>query len=127
MINKNIKYPNKKLTELIIGLAFDTYNELGAGFPERIYHNLLKEKLSEKKINFKSENYCAIKNEKITLGGFRIDIVVENKVIVELKSRNQIFNKDISQVLYYLKVKNIQVGLILCFGKNGVKIKRLIK
>ena len=87
----------------------------------------MKEKLKEKKINFKFEDYCAIKRNNITLGGFRVDIIIEDKVVVELKLRNQIFKKDISQLLYYLKVKDIQTGLILCFGDSGVKIKRLIK
>ena len=60
------------------------------------------------------------------IGSFFVDFVVEDKVVIELKARGDIFQKDIAQILAYMKEKSIKVGIILLFGKTGVKIKRLI-
>jgi len=119
------KYPHSKVTEKIIGLAFELFKELGAGYSEKVYQKGLEEKFKKHKLNYRKELNCSLLVEGKKIGGFRVDFLVED-VVVELKARGAVISKDISQVLTYLKVHNIKVGLLLIFTKNGVKIKRLI-
>lgn len=120
------KYPNSDITEKIIGLAFELFKELGSGYSEKIYQNGLEEKFKKNRTKYLRECHCSILVEGKRIGGFRVDFLVENSVVVELKARGAIIGKDISQVLTYLKVHNIKVGLLLLFTKNGVKVKRLV-
>lgn len=123
---KENKYPETELTRKIIGLAFSVYNKLGPGYPEKIYQQALASDFTESGLSFKKENYCRIIYNGLRIGYFYVDFVVEDKVVVELKARGDIYQKDIAQVLAYLKEKTIKVGIILFFGKSGIKIKRLV-
>ena len=115
-----------KLTRKIIGIAFEIYNQVGAGYPEKVYQNAFEIKLNDANLKYSKENYCKIELEGKRIGGFRLDFLVENKVIIETKARDEVYKKDISQILTYLKVKNIKVGLLILFAKSGVKIKRYV-
>lgn len=119
------KYPHSETTEKIIGLAFELFKELGAGYSEKVYQKGLEEKFKKHKLSYQKELNCSLLVEGKKIGGFRVDFLVEN-IVVELKARGAVIGKDISQVLTYLKVHNIKIGLLLIFTKNGVKIKRLI-
>ena len=123
---EDIKYPESELTKKIIGLAFDLFNEIGGGFPEKVYQNGLAEKFIESEMNFKRENYCAISLNNKRIGHFFVDFIVENKIVLEIKARNELFRRDTSQTINYLKLKNYKVGLVLLFGDKKVNIKRLI-
>jgi len=120
------KYPEAKLSNKLIGLTFEAYNSIGSGFEEKIYQNVYEELLIRNKIDYERELYCNLIVFDKKVGRYRLDFLVKNRIIVELKCRNEIYPKDISQVINYLKVKNIKIGLIFKFGKNGVEIKRLI-
>lgn len=115
-----------KLTEQVIGVAFKTFNILGAGFSERIYQNLFSELLIEEKILFVREKWTKLIVHDKNIGGHKVDFLIKNQLVVEIKCRNEIYSKDIAQVINYLKVNRIKIGLILCFTKNGVKVKRII-
>ena len=119
-------YPEVSLTEKIIKSAFEVFNELGYGLPEKVYQRALAEVLQEKGLSFSREKYGLIKFRNVRIGKYSLDFLVENKVAVELKVRNDIYETDVKQLLTYIKSENLQVGLILAFTKDGVKIKRLI-
>lgn len=114
------------LTERIIACCFTVHNELGPGFPERIYHNAIKIAIKEDGLKFESEKEFEVlfKNRKI--GKFRCDLVVEDKVIVEIKSVADkmpiLFHY---QLLSYLKASKIKTGLLVNFGNKSCEIKRL--
>ncbi|PIR27061.1 GxxExxY protein [Candidatus Berkelbacteria bacterium CG_4_9_14_0_2_um_filter_42_30] len=67
-----------------------------------------------------------MKIDEEIVGNYRLDFLIEDKVVVELKTRETVYQKDISQVLDYLKFNNLKVGLLLYFGNFKVKIKRLV-
>lgn len=121
----NIEYPNSEETELIIGSCFEVYNSLGYGLKEKYYHNALKKCFEDKKIKYKSEKYGKIKYKNTVIGKYYLDFLVNNKIAVELKVRNEIYQKDINQLLNYIKSEKLPVGLLVVFSKEGVLIKRL--
>ena len=115
------------LTEKIINCCFKVHNELGPGFKERIYHNALKLFLDEKGLKYETEKAFEvnIKGEKV--GNLKLDLIVENKVVVELKAIvgyiPEVFKY---QILSYLKVSKLNVGLLINFGNKSCQVKRFI-
>lgn len=115
------------LTGKIIEACYRVHNELGPGFVERIYMNALKIALEGLKLQFFTEKEFVVKYEEQTVGKFRVDILVENKVIVELKAVEgkipKIFE---SQLISYLKASGIKVGLLVNFGNRSCEVRRLM-
>ena len=123
--NKN-EFPEKDLTEKIIGIAFQTQNEVGIGYSEKIYQNAYEHYLKKSGLDYKRESYCKLVVDGKIIGSYRLDFLVEDKIVVELKTRDTIYDKDVHQILNYLKFKRIKVGLLLYFGNFKVKIKRVV-
>lgn len=126
MKNEKDKYPEAELTYKLIGIAYEIYNNLGAGFPEKVYQAAYEKELRNSKISYRREQYCNLLYKDSKIGRFFIDFLIEEKVVIEIKARGKIFDKDIAQTLSYMKLKKIKVGLIILFGEKGVKSKRLI-
>ncbi|MCL5411113.1 MAG: GxxExxY protein [Patescibacteria group bacterium] len=120
------EYPLSNLTEQIISCAFEVYNQLGYGLPEKVYQKALAKNLEDKNLLYDREKYSLIKFNSCPVGKFFLDFLVENKVAVELKVRNEIYETDMTQLLNYLKSEKLKIGLLLVFTNKGVKIKRLI-
>lgn len=113
------------LTEQIIACCFKVHNELGPGFNERIYHKALKIALKEDNLKYETEKEFAIFFEDKKVGSLRLDLIVEDKVIVEVKAFTgnmpDVFKY---QILSYLKVSNLKVGLLVNFGSKSCQVKR---
>jgi GxxExxY protein len=122
----NAIYKHKVLTGRLIGFAFDIYKQIGPRHPEKVYQKAYENKLVDAGFRHKRENYCRIEVDGKRVGSFYLDFVVEDKVVVELKVGQEIINQHIAQVLTYLKINRIELGLVLLFSKDGVKIKRLV-
>lgn len=121
----NEKYPHKELTRKIIGYCFDIYNKLGYGLPERVYQKALEQRLLKENVKFIREKYGNIKIDGAIIGKYFADFVIEGKLVIELKVRNEIYQGHIIQLLNYLKSENYSTGLLITFSKNGVLIKRV--
>jgi len=114
------------LTEKKIGVCFKVNKELCAGFPERIYHNALLMAMKDEGLKTATEKELAVLFNKKKVGKFRCDLVVEEKVIVELKSIEKYMHKIFEyQLLSYLKAAEIKTGLLINFGNKSCEIKRL--
>ena len=114
------------LTESIIGCAIKVHKKLGPGFLESVYQAALAYELKKVNIPFEKEKELPVPYEDIVLDiGFRCDFLVNNKVIVECKAVNEISTIDQAQLLNYLKVTDLQVGLLINF--NTIKLKEGIK
>ena len=113
------------LTERIIGCCFNVHSELGPGFSERIYHNALELALKKEKLSYKRENEYKVSYQNVPVGNLKADLVIQDKVIVELKSLAgnipKIFE---SQIISYLKASELNVGLLVNFGNNSCQIRR---
>jgi GxxExxY protein len=115
------------LTGKIIEACYHVHNELGPGFVERIYMNALIIALKERNLQFVTEKEFTVQYEGKSVGKFRADLLVDNKVIVELKAVEgkmpKIFE---SQIISYLKASDIKVGLLVNFGNRSCEVRRLM-
>ena len=106
------------LTERIIGIAIRIHSELGPGFVEKIYEKAIAYEFEKNEIDFKEQAVIKVKYETIELGHQRVDFLVENEVIVEMKCVSGINEIHQAQLLSYLKTADKRVGLILNFAKK---------
>jgi GxxExxY protein len=107
---------HKELTDSIIKVFYDVYNELGYGFLEKVYQNGMYLELKERGFNVEANKQIKVYYKGIEVGLYYADLLVENKVILELKTSNAIIDEYENQILNYLKSTDIEVGLLLNFG-----------
>jgi GxxExxY protein len=118
-----MKYSN--LTEKIIKAAYTVHNVLGFGFLEKIYQNALIIELRKMGLNVFSEEPITVYYENEIVGQYVADIIVEKKVILELKAVKDLAIIHEVQLVNYLKATSIEVGLLINFG-HSVQIKRKV-
>ena len=114
-----------KLTERIIGCAIEVHRQLGPGLLESIYESALCVELEFEKIQFQRQVALPIEYQGRPLGEHRLDLIVEEKVVVELKSVERFDPVFEAQLLTYLKLAKLRVGLLIKFNSrllpDGVK------
>ncbi|WP_339657954.1 GxxExxY protein [Flavobacterium frigidarium] len=116
---------HKKITEDIIRIYFDIYNQLGYGFLEKIYQNAMFFELKKQGYNVKAQTPIKVYLNGQLLGEYYSDLLVEDKVIVELKACDLLMTPHVAQLINYLKATEIEVGLLLNFGEKA-EFKRII-
>jgi GxxExxY protein len=124
MINAD-NYMYTELTEKIIGCAFKVYNQLGAGFLEKIYENALAIELKDAGLSAQQQYPIKVYYNEIVIGDYIADIVVEDRVIIELKAVNNLAKAHEVQLVNYLKATKIEVGLLINFG-DTISVKRKV-
>ena len=122
--NKNIIH--KDLSYKIIELALEVHNELGCGFLEKVYENALMILFEREGIPAKQQAPAGVYFQKKVVGQYFADILVDNKLILELKVVDVISDVHKAQVLNYLRATGIRLGLILNFAKPRFEYKRLV-
>lgn len=118
-----------QITEKILSGAFKVHTALGPGLLESAYTNCLEYELKNSGLYVEKEKPLPLVYKEVKLEcGYRIDLLVENKVIVELKSVETLNDLHLAQTLTYLKLKNLRIGLLLNFNVVSLKqgIKRVI-
>ncbi|WP_210150281.1 GxxExxY protein [Chryseobacterium scophthalmum] len=118
-----------ELSYIIRRCIFNVYNTLGPGLLESVYQKILVYELQENGLNIKSELLLPVKyNDKLFDVNFRIDILVEDKVILELKSVKSIEDIHYKQLNTYLKLSNKKLGLLINFNTTNILdgIKRVV-
>ena len=116
---------HEELSSKIIGLSYEVMNELGVGFLESVYHKSLEIALSLNKLKVQSEVPLGVTFRGFGVGQFRADLIVENKIIVEVKAITNIIGENKAQVINYLAASGLPVGLIINFGQYKVQTARL--
>ena len=121
-------YPYTAETEKILGCVFDVYHYLGPGFLESVYHKCLEIELTKAGIPFESEKKLKIfyKGEDIGMR-FSADLVIDNKIILELKAKDRLKTEDEAQILHYLKISGYGLVLLINFGsKRKAEVRRFV-
>ncbi|OGW00771.1 MAG: GxxExxY protein [Nitrospinae bacterium RIFCSPLOWO2_01_FULL_39_10] len=109
-------FKHKELTDKIINIFYRVYNKLGYGFLEKVYENAMIIELEKESIPAVSQSAISVSYEGKIIGEYYADILVDNKVIVEIKAIRHLVEDNEAQLLNYLKATNMEVGLLLNFG-----------
>ena len=123
-MNANIQL--NKTSEKIIGAAYKVSNALGAGFLEKVYENAMVLALKKDGLAVEQQKPINVYYDDIVVGEYFADLLVENKIILELKACKNIEDIHLAQCLNYLKATGMKLGLILNFGNPRVGIKRVV-
>ncbi len=116
---------HQELTAKIIECAYKVYNTLGYGFLESVYQNALLIELLKAGLRAEKEKKIQVYYDNQLVGDYMADIIVEDKVILELKSVKDLHPAHSAQLVNYLKATGIEVGLLINFGES-VEVKRKI-
>jgi len=124
MDDKNIYH--KDLSYKIIGVAMQVYNTLGYGFLEKVYENSMMVKFRKERVKAEQQKSLTVYFENEVVGEYFADIVVEDEIIVELKTADKINEIHKVQVLNYLKTTGLKLGILINFGKHKLEYTRLV-
>jgi len=113
-----------ELTEKIIGCAYEVYNTMGFGYLESVYEKCMALELREAGIVFERQRKINVSYKGKTVGDFTADFLVQDKIIVELKSVKTLLKAHEVQVVNYLVSTGKPLGLLINFGETDVEIKR---
>jgi GxxExxY protein len=114
------------LSRRIIGIAIEVHKKLGPGFREKIYEEALLKEFETSNIEFAKEKVVRVDYDGQSLGNQRIDLLVDDEVILEIKACTKIIPIHRDQVISYLKTTDKRLGLILNFGRSKLEIKRVV-
>ena len=115
-----------ELSYRIIGCAQRVHGELGPGLPESVYQRALSTELVAQKIPFEAEARFPVAYKGTLCGEFRVDLCVDEKVIVELKAVEALCDQHEAQLLTYPRAGGLRVGLLLNFGQPRLAVKRMV-
>jgi len=121
-LEQTVEY--EELTHKIIGCAYKVFNELGFGFLESIYKKAMIIELAKNNFKVEAEKPLKVYYDNQIVGDFYIDLFIEDKVIVELKSVEFLAKQHEVQLVNYLQGLQKEVGLLINFGPSGVDVKR---
>jgi GxxExxY protein len=114
-----------ELTESLIGVFYDVYNELGHGFLESVYQKAMLIALRERGFRVEQEVPIQVTFRGQSVGNFYADILVNDRILLELKAAKTLDNSHEAQLLHYLRATDIEIGLLLNFGTKP-QFKRLL-
>ena len=115
----------EEITSVIIGKSYEVMNELGAGFLESVYHKSLYLALLQEGFREQYEHPLPVLFRGYNVGNFKVDLVIEEKIVVEVKAVDKIIGEHKAQVINYLSASELLVGLIINFGKQKVQTSGL--
>ncbi len=116
---------HKELTDIILRSFYDVYNDLGHGFLERVYQNAMFIALQEAGLTVDTQYRIKVYFRRKEVGEYFADIIVNEVVILELKAATCLLNEHELQLTNYLKATDIEVGLLLNFGKEPEFIRKM--
>jgi GxxExxY protein len=123
-MGQELKYAD--ITEKIIGCAMHVHRKMKAGYSELIYSRCLAIEFDKIHLAYKKEFELPIWYDEITVGKRRIDFMVDDKIVVELKAIAELTDKELNQTLNYLENHRQEAGLLINFGAKSLQFKRVI-
>ena len=121
---ENRSMQDQELTEKIIGSAMKVHSKLGPGFLESVYHKALEHELHKASLNVESQKPIQVQYDGVPVGDFVADMLVEDRVMLELKANQALAPANEVQLVNYLTVTGIDIGLLLNFGAQRLEFKR---
>jgi len=118
---------HKELSYEVVGALFEVYNFLGSGYQEKYYQKALSSEFKKRGIEIKEQLPIKLYFREQYLGIYYVDFLIDDKIVLEIKNSSKFYNRDIKQVLGYLNAKNLDLGILACFSKNGLIYKRILR
>ncbi len=116
-----------ELTERIIGAVFQVSNTLGAGYLEKVYERALVHELTKRSLQVQAQLPIQVMYDGVIVGDYMSDILVEGKVLLELKAVDNLADIHLAQCLNYLTATKLRLCLLINFGKPRVDIRRVTR
>ena len=121
------RWPSEQLTEAVIGAAFRVSNALGVGFLEKVYENSLAIELRRSGLSVEQQKPVQVLYQEEVVGEYVMDLLVESRLVVELKHAESLDDSHLAQTLNYLKATGYELALVINFGTSRVQVKRVIR
>lgn len=116
-----------ELSYKIIGILYKVYNQMGGGYQEKYYQQAIKREFFVNKIPFLEQVKTNLNYQGQLLGRYYLDFIVDHKIVLELKVIPFFTQKDIMQVLNYLKQSHLELGILVSLNRNNIHYKRILK
>lgn len=120
------KIVQKELSYKIMGILFSIHNELGNRYQEKYYQRAIEEGLKQEKLKFNKELVVDLLYNDKKIGKYFLDFLVEDKIILEIKTVDRLKPKDFKQVLAYLTANNLELGILVNFSTERLSFKRIL-
>lgn|SRR5690606_11729421 len=115
----------KDLAYAVVGAAMEVHSILGPGFTETVYQTALERELTLRRIPFVAQKRIQVCYKDVLVADYYLDLVVDDKIDVELKAVDQLAPVHVSQVLSYLKASGLKLGLLINFGEARLRFQRI--
>jgi len=119
-------YSLQSVTQQLIGAAFEVHNVLGYGFLERVYQKALQVELTSRGVKVELEPQIKVQFKGVIVGDYAADLLVENRIVVELKTDAEYQSIHEAQLLNELRGTGIKLGYLINFGRERVEYKRMV-
>jgi GxxExxY protein len=113
-----------ELSKRVIGCAFQVLNTLGPGFLEKVHENAMVHELRKAGVAVVQQQGITVLYDGVVVGEYAVDLLIEGRIIVELKAIRALDNAHAAQCISYLKATGLQLCLLLNFGKSRLEIRR---
>jgi GxxExxY protein len=123
----NNKYYKSDVTSKIINCAHIVQNTLGSGFQELIYQRALKIELDKAGLDYEREKEMTVHYQNHDIGLRRVDFLIDNDIMVELKAVTKLEQVHYAQTMNYIETYKVKIGLLINFGNQRLEVKRFIK
>lgn len=121
------KLLHRRLTYKIIGIFYKVHSALGCGFPEKVYQRAIEIELEKENIPYKTQKEFKVKYNDKEIGRFKLDLIIDDKVIVELKAVERLPKVYREQLISQLKASPYEVGLLANFGAPRLEYVRIVR
>jgi len=118
---------HKQLSYDVVGRAQRVHSALGPGFPKVVYHKALCRELMKAGIPFDSEKGAEVFYDGVLCGEFRMDIVVDSKIVLELKALAGLTDDHLAQAMSYLKATALKLAILISFGAKTLERRRVVR
>jgi GxxExxY protein len=126
MEKQDSKLLHPELTEKILGIYYDVYNESGHGFLKSVYNNCMFLALTRAKMSMRREVPAPVYSRGQDVGQFKADLVVDHSVLIELKAVQNLARAHEAQIMNYLHATELEVSLLLNFGSPKPQFRRIV-
>jgi GxxExxY protein len=116
----------RDLSYEIVGIFFEVFNKLGSGLREKVYEKAIAEEFHRKGIKFQQQLRGSVSYKGQKIANYYYDFVVENSIVLEIKSKKFFANNDFQQIKNYLKIKKLKLGILASFSTDSVKFARVL-